>query len=75
MKITRLFQPRNPLFWMVLALHSLSVMLVWIVHNRPLSTAGMLLVGGFALCNAVLGTWLAWRLVRDDSALNRAVDQ
>jgi hypothetical protein len=67
MKLTRLFQPRNPLFWMMVTLNVLSTLLMWIVHNRPLSTFGMLVVGGFALCNALLGTWLAWRLVRDDS--------
>jgi hypothetical protein len=67
MKLTRLFQPRNPLFWMMVTLNVLSTFLMWIVHNRPLSTFGMLVVGGFALCNALLGTWLAWRLVRDDS--------
>jgi hypothetical protein len=67
MKLSRLFQPRNPLFWMMVMLNVLSTFLMWIVHNRPLSTFGMLVVGGFALCNALLGTWLAWRLVRDDS--------
>jgi hypothetical protein len=67
MKLSRLFQPRNPLFWMMVALNALSTLLMWIVQNRPLSTLGMLVVGGFALGNALLGTWLAWRLVRDDS--------
>ncbi|MGA8515559.1 MAG: hypothetical protein WB821_12420 [Burkholderiaceae bacterium] len=65
MNLKRLYQPRNPLFWMVLALNGLSTMLVWIMHHRSLSTFGILLVAGFALCNAVLGAWLTWRLVRD----------
>jgi hypothetical protein len=75
MKLTRLFQPRNPLFWMMVALNALSAMLAWIVQNRPLGTFAMLVVGGFALGNAVLGTWLAWRLVREDSMPKNAVDQ
>jgi hypothetical protein len=25
----------------------------------------MVLIGGFALINAALGTWFAWRLVKD----------
>lgn len=75
MKITRLFQPRNPLFWMMVALNALSAMLAWIVQNRPLGTLAMLVVGGFALGNAVLGTWLAWRLVRTDSTPNKPADQ
>ena len=47
----------------MLALNALSFALAWIVQNRALNTAGMLLVGGFALVNAVMGTWLLWRLL------------
>ncbi len=65
MKLSRLFQPRNPLFWIMLVLNGLSMALAWLVHNRSLNTFGMLLIGGFALINAVLGTWFAWRLVKD----------
>jgi len=65
LKLSRLFQPRNPLFWIMLALNALSMVLAWLVQNRPLNTFGMLLIGGFALINAVLGTWFAWRLVKD----------
>jgi hypothetical protein len=63
MKLKRLYQPRNPLFWFMVALNLLSYALAWIVQNRSLSTLGMLLVGGFALSNAGLGVWLMWRLV------------
>lgn len=66
MKVSRLFQPRNPVFWLMLVLNALSTALAWIVHNRPLSTLGTLLVSGFAIGNAVLGSWLAWRLMRDE---------
>ena len=66
MKLGRLFQPRNPLFWIMLSLNALSMALAWLVQNRPLNTLGVLLVGGFALGNAVLGTWLAWRLVKGE---------
>ena len=65
MKLLRIYQPRNPLFWLMLALNALSYGLAWIVQNRSLNTLGMLLVGGFALANAALGTWLLWRLVKD----------
>ena len=64
MKLLRIYQPRNPLFWIMLALNVLSYALAWIVQNRSLNTLGMLLVGGFALVNAVLGMWLLWRLVQ-----------
>jgi hypothetical protein len=65
MKLSRLIQPRNPLFWIMLALNGLSMALAWLVNNLPLNTFGMLLVGVFALINAALGTWFAWRLVKD----------
>lgn len=64
MKLLRIYQPRNPLFWIMLALNALSYALAWIVQNRSLNTLGMLLVGGFALVNAVLGMWLLWRLAQ-----------
>ena len=64
MKLLRLYQPNNPLFWLMMALNVLSFGLAWIVQNRALNTLGMLLVGGFALANAVLGMWLMWRLVK-----------
>ena len=65
MKLLRIFQPRNPLFWLMLALNALSYALAWIVQNRPLNTLGTVLVVGFALANAALGTWLLWRLMKD----------
>ena len=65
MKLSRLYQPRNPLFWLAMALNALSMALGWLVQNRPLNTLGMVVVLVFALGNAVLGMWLAWLLVRD----------
>ena len=64
MKLLRLYQPRNPLFWFMVALNVLSYALAWIVQNRGLNTLGMLLIGGFALVNAVIGMWLMWRLLK-----------
>lgn len=63
LKLRRAYQPKNPLFWLMLALNALSFALAWIVQNRALNTLGMLVVGGFALANAVIGTWLLWRLL------------
>jgi hypothetical protein len=64
MRLSRLFQPRNPLFWLMLALNGLSAALAWIISNRSLTGWGMAIVLGFTLANAVLGTYLAWRLVK-----------
>lgn len=62
LKLRRVFQPQNPLFWLMMALNALSFALAWIVQHRALNTLGMLVVGGFAIVNAVVGTWLLWRL-------------
>ena len=64
MKLQHLYQPRNPLFWIMLTLNALSYGLMWIFQNRGLNTLGMLLVGSLALVNAVLGAWLLWRLAQ-----------
>lgn len=49
---------------MMIALNALSYALAWIVQNRALNTLGILLVGGFAIANALLGMWLMWRLIQ-----------
>ena len=65
MKLSRLVQPRNPLFWLMLVLNGLSPLLAWVVRNRSLNGWGMAVVTTFAIGNAVIGVWLAWRLVRE----------
>jgi uncharacterized membrane protein len=67
-RLSRLYQPRNPLFWLMLVLNGLSPLLAWVVHNRPLNTAATLVVTCFAIGNAVLGMWFAWRLLREEPA-------
>ena len=47
----------------MLAINALSYSMAWIVQTRTLNTLGILLVGSFALANAVLGMWLVWRHV------------
>ena len=66
MKLTRLFQPRNPRFWLWVALNLLSAALVWMVQTKSLPVGVMLLLALFALGNAVLGTWLMVLLLRTD---------
>ena len=74
MKLLHTYQPRNPLFWIMLALNALSYGLMWIVQNRMLNTLGMFLVGSLALVNAVLGMWLLWRLAQTVS-INQLPEQ
>jgi hypothetical protein len=63
MKLSRLYQPRNPLFWLMLALNLLSMVLGWVTHNLVLGILVSLVIVVFAIGNAVLGAYLMWRLV------------
>ena len=63
MKVSRLYRPGNPLFWIMVVLNVLSAILGWLVHAYPLVAAAGLLVASSALGNAILGTWLTWCLV------------
>ena len=47
----------------MLVLNMLSALLGWVTHNHALTVVGSLLVTGFAIGNALLGTWLVWRLL------------
>ena len=62
-KINRLFQPRNPLFWIMVVLNGLSALLGWLTHTYVMGSVVSLIVVGLAIGNALLGTYLAWRLV------------
>ena len=62
--LARLFQPRNPAFWLIVALNAMSALLAWLVRAYELAWWPALIVVIFALGNAGLGLWLTWRLVR-----------
>ena len=72
MKLSRLFQPRNPIFWMMLVLNALSAALAWVVQYRSLNGWASLVVGIFAVGNAMLGSWFIWRLLRDEPPSDQA---
>ncbi|MDE3232397.1 MAG: hypothetical protein KGN99_03755 [Pseudomonadota bacterium] len=63
MKISRLFQPKNPIFWILVALNLLSLALSHIAQNYPLNTLGTWVITACALLNAIISAVLAWRLV------------
>jgi drug/metabolite transporter (DMT)-like permease len=64
MKISRLFQPRNPIFWILVVLNLLSMFLSYIAQNYTLSTLASVIVIVFGALNAILSMVLAWRLVK-----------
>lgn len=63
MKLSRLYQPRNPAFWFMVLFNVLSSVFAWVLRSFPLNTIGMAVVGMLALSNALFGLWLAWRLM------------
>jgi len=63
MKLSRLYQPRNPLFWLMLVLNLLSMVLSWVSHTQSPGVLVSLVIVVFAVGNAVLGAFLMWRLV------------
>lgn len=64
MKLRRLYQPRNPLFWLVVILNLLSMVLGWMTHNYSPGAFVSLIIVVFAIGNGVLGVYLMWRLVK-----------
>lgn len=72
LRLRRLWQPRNPLFWMMLAFNVLSSVLGWMMRALPLNGLGLTLVGVLALGNVLMGLLAAWRLVQDDPSSKKA---
>lgn len=65
MNLARLYQPRNPAFWLMIALNLLSTVLAWIARSYELLPFAAVGVGALALVNAVLGIRLALGLMRE----------
>lgn len=68
MKLTRLWQPRNPAFWLMVALNLLSTLLAWVARSYDLAPLAALMVAGFAVANALIGLRLMWVLMREEPA-------
>ena len=65
MKLSRLFQPKNPQFWLLVALNLLSAAISWLLQNREFPLAIMLALATFALANFWLGLRIALRLMKE----------
>lgn len=64
-KFSRLFQPRNPQFWLLIVLNGLSTAISFILRTYELPAAVTLVLAGFAVANVVIGIRIAWRLMAD----------
>lgn len=67
----RLYQPRQPLFWMALVFNLLAAIMVMALQLGALSPLAQWLTAMLALANNALGGWALWRLWRGDSGLGR----
>ncbi len=65
MQLAKLYQPRNPLFWIFVLLNGLSSAISYLLHTRDFPVAAVLVLAGFALGNVVCGIGVALRLMRD----------
>ncbi len=74
MKLARLWQPRNPAFWLMLAFNLLSALLAWVTRSFPLTPMAALAVTVFAIGNAVYGMRLMWLLLREPPPAAKAED-
>ena len=66
MRLARLWQPRNPAFWLMIVLNLLSTLLAWIARSYELVPLAALMVAGFAVANALIGLRLMWVLMREE---------
>ncbi len=74
-RVARLFQPRNPLFWIFILLNGLSSAISFLLQTRELPWLLMLLLAGFALGNMFFGIRIALRLMRDPPAPTPSVPE
>ncbi len=65
MKLSRLIQPRNPQFWLLVVLNALSTAITYIVRSYDLPLLVMLILVVFALGNFLLGLKIALALMAD----------
>lgn len=64
-RFSRLFQPRNPQFWLLIVLNALSSAISFILRTYELPAVVTLVLAGFAVANVVVGLRIAWRLMAD----------
>ncbi len=64
-KLARLYQPKNPQFWLLVLLNVLSSAISWLLHKQTLPVAVTLLLSAFALANFVLGLRIAVQLMKE----------
>jgi hypothetical protein len=62
-KFSRLYQPRNPQFWLLVVLNLLSTGISYVLRSQDLPTLITLVLAAFALANFVIGIRIALQLM------------
>ena len=57
--------------WVVVGLNALNAVVIWMLYNWPLTTAGKWVLTVCALANAFLGTWLIYKIAKDPTQPKR----
>lgn len=64
-KFSRLYQPRNPLFWLLVLLNVLSSAISLVLQKQVLPMTVTLLLAVFVLINIVLGVRIVVQLMKE----------
>jgi hypothetical protein len=67
-KLSRLWQPRRGLFWVMVTFNMLSSLGAWALRSLPLEGVVFAAVAVLSLLNCAGGLWAAWRLVTEEPA-------
>jgi len=65
MRFARLFQFRNPMFWIFLLLNALSTVISYLLRTQEFPLPIVLMLAFFALGNMIYGLRIALRLMRE----------
>ncbi|WP_439115492.1 hypothetical protein [Hydrogenophaga sp.] len=63
--VQRLWQPRKPLFWLVITFNVLSSAMAWVLHLAKPEGVLLVMLTLLALTNTGVGWWLLWRLWKE----------
>jgi hypothetical protein len=74
-KARRLWQPKSPVFWVMMAVNALNSVLVWLSQTQPLSPGARWLVLGFAVGNLWVGLLCARQLINTPVRSNAKADE
>lgn len=75
MKLSRLFQPRNPQFWLLVALNVLSAAISHLLRKHELAPPLEFAFAAFAAVNMVIGIRIALLLMADPTPAAATVMQ